>query len=284
MTKKNISTVYLKQLNYKQGVHMKLRLNFKLTTKQTFISLLIFILLLLNTVFIHSLSNNESSLIQMAILLDTSNSMDGLIGQAKSNLWKIVNELALTKKDGKIPTLEVALFEYGNNSLSQKDNYIRKIVPFTTDLDLISEELFNLDTNGGHEYCGAVIQDAVKDLKWSKNNKILKVIFIAGNEPFDQGNIDYRNSAKTAISRGIVINTIFCGDLQNGINTKWKDGADLADGSYMNINHNLVEEYIKAPQDDEIMKLNQELNKTYLGYGNKGKEKKELQAKQDKFY
>src|SRR5262245_44595431 len=29
--------------------------------------------------------------IQMAILLDTSNSMDGLIGQARSQLWKIVN-------------------------------------------------------------------------------------------------------------------------------------------------------------------------------------------------
>ena len=28
-------------------------------------------------------------LVQMAILLDTSNSMDGLIEQAKSQLWKI---------------------------------------------------------------------------------------------------------------------------------------------------------------------------------------------------
>jgi hypothetical protein len=243
---------------------------------------LITCLFLLNTGIIFSQNNNETNLIQMAILLDTSNSMDGLIGQAKSNLWKIVNELALTKKNGKVPNLEVALFEYGNNSLPQKNNYLKKIVPFTTDLDLISEELFNLDTNGGHEYCGAVIHDAVQDLKWSNNNKILKVIFIAGNEPFNQGKIDYKKSAKAAISKGIVINTIFCGDIQAGIDTNWKHGADLADGSYMNINHNLVEEYVKAPQDDEIMKLNEKLNKTYLGYGIIGKEKKELQVKQDK--
>ena len=31
-------------------------------------------------------------MIQLAILLDTSNSMDGLINQAKSELWTIVNE------------------------------------------------------------------------------------------------------------------------------------------------------------------------------------------------
>jgi hypothetical protein len=30
--------------------------------------------------------------VQIAILLDTSNSMDGLIGQAKTQLWNVVNE------------------------------------------------------------------------------------------------------------------------------------------------------------------------------------------------
>ena len=51
--------------------------------------------------------------IQLAILLDTSSSMDGLIDQAKTQLWKIVNEFATAKKDGKAPRLQVALYEYG---------------------------------------------------------------------------------------------------------------------------------------------------------------------------
>ncbi|MCK7528196.1 MAG: hypothetical protein MZV64_66800 [Ignavibacteriales bacterium] len=42
----------------------------------------------------------KNNSIQLALLLDTSNSMDGLIDQAKSQLWKIVNELATSKKDG----------------------------------------------------------------------------------------------------------------------------------------------------------------------------------------
>ena len=37
-------------------------------------------------------------LVQLAVLLDTSNSMDGLINQARSQVWKIVNELTPPKK------------------------------------------------------------------------------------------------------------------------------------------------------------------------------------------
>jgi len=223
----------------------------------------------------------DENLVQLAILLDTSSSMDGLIDQAKSQLWKIVNELSLSKKNGKAPKLEVALYEYGKSSIPASQGYIRQIVPLSTDLDKISEELFNLKTNGGDEYCGKVIDEAVLNLKWSKSNKMLKIIFIAGNEPFTQGNVDYKASCKKAISNGIIVNTIFCGDLNQGIETKWKDGADLADGKYINIDQNKEVVYIEAPQDKRIAELGEELNKTYISYGHKGKEKKEMQAKQD---
>ena len=125
--------------------------------------------------------------IQLAILLDTSNSMDGLIDQAKSQLWKVVNELARAKRNGKTPALEVALFEYGNDGLSGSEGYIRLVSDLTTDLDKISEELFKLTTDGGSEYCGMVIDRAAEKLSWSRAKDVLKVIYIAGNEPFTQG-------------------------------------------------------------------------------------------------
>ncbi len=223
----------------------------------------------------------KKELIQMAVLLDTSNSMDGLIGQAKSQLWKIVNELAIAKRNGKSPSIEVALYEYGNSGLSSQDGYIRRVLPLTGDLDTVSEKLFGLTTNGGDEYCGKVIDSAVRNLAWSKDKDTYKVIFIAGNEPFTQGNVDYVKSCKNAISNGIIVNTIFCGNLQEGITTKWKDGADLADGKYINIDQNQQIAYIDAPQDKEIAKLGAELNKTYLAYGAAGRESKDKQAKQD---
>ena len=219
--------------------------------------------------------------IQLAILLDTSGSMDGLIGQAKSRLWKIVNELAAAKKDGLTPQLQVALYEYGQDSLPAANGYLRQIVPLTNDLDRISEELFKLQTNGGQEYCGQVIQKAVNGLLWNIQKDSLKLIFIAGNEPFTQGSIDYKNSCREAIARGVIINTIFCGNYQEGLQTDWKAGADLADGQYLSIDANQVLPVIQAPQDEEIARLSRELNQTYLGYGKDGSGGKARQKEQD---
>ncbi len=55
--------------------------------------------------------------------------MDGLIDQAKSRLWKIVNELAAAKKHGRAPRLQVALFEYGKNCIPAAAGYLAASCP-----------------------------------------------------------------------------------------------------------------------------------------------------------
>ena len=205
--------------------------------------------------------------VDVAILLDTSNSMDGLINQAKSQLWTIVQQFAKAKKQGQTPVLRVALFEYGNMGLPASEGYIRQVVPLSDDLDKLSEALFALTTNGGDEYCGQVIDVAVKSLDWSKEPNGYKAIFIAGNEPFTQGSVDYRSACREAIERGIVVNTIHCGNSQEGVDGKWQDGAKLAEGESFNIDQDRTVVQIKCPQDEIIIRLNTELNKTYLWYG-----------------
>lgn len=207
--------------------------------------------------------------IQMAILLDTSGSMSGLIDQARTQLWNIVNEFATTEQDGRRPRFELALYEYGKSSLPAAEGYMRQILPFTDNLDRVSEELFKLTTNGGSEHCGQVIDLATRQLKWSSSSNDLKCIFIAGNEPFTQGPVDYRQACRNAIERGVVINTIHCGDRLAGINGKWGDGALLADGSFTSIDHN-AKVAIAAPQDKELIRLSAEVNKTYVAFGSAG--------------
>jgi hypothetical protein len=221
------------------------------------------------------------SRIQIAVLLDTSNSMDGLIEQAKTQLWKVVNEFAQARQGNVRPTLEVAVFEYGNNGLAAAEGYIRLVLPLTTDLDKVSEELFALRTNGGDEYCGTVIRDAAARLSWSSSGNDIKAIFIAGNEPFTQGHVNFKESCQAAIAKGIVVNTIFCGNHDEGITTSWKAGADLADGRYMSINQDAQPVAIAAPQDDEIARLGRQLNSTYIAYGATGSKGLERQAAQD---
>jgi hypothetical protein len=219
--------------------------------------------------------------VQIAILLDTSNSMDGLIDQAKTQLWNVVNEFIRARKNGRPPAIQVALFEYGKRSLPANEGFVRLILPLTDDLDRVSEELFGLKTNGGDEYCGRVIRDAVSRLDWSRSREVYKAIFIAGNEPFTQGSVDFRASCRAAIEQGILVNTIFCGSNQEGGQTGWKDGAILADGHYASIDQNMKVVETPTPQDSKIAQLGVELNKTYLPFGKLGQAGLARQSAQD---
>lgn len=227
--------------------------------------------------------SEKDQTIMLALLLDTSNSMDGLIDQAKSQLWKIVNELAAAKcGDGSKPKIKIALYEYGNDGLPSSEGYIRQVSTLTDDLDLISEKLFSLRTNGGSEFCGQVIRTSLNQLDWSKSSADLKMIFIAGNEPFTQGSVSYREACALAKEKGVVVNTIYCGDFNEGLNSNWKDGSDIAGGTFMSIQQNTKTVYISTPYDDRLSQLNDRLNKTYVYYGSSGVRKKEMQLAQDK--
>lgn len=219
--------------------------------------------------------------IQIAILLDTSGSMDGLINQTREQLWRIVNTFATAKKEGKRPRLELALYQYGNDGISAEQHHVQRIVPLTTDLDKVSEALFKLSTNGGNEYCGAAISHSLSELEWSSSPKDLKLIYIAGNEPFTQGPIAFKDSVKAAINRGIVVNTIHAGTQAQGISDGWAEAAKLADGNFLFIDSNRAVARVDAPQDAELARLSQEMNKTYIAYGRKGKEAAARQVAQD---
>ena len=221
--------------------------------------------------------------IMLALLLDTSNSMDGLIDQAKSQLWKIVNELSRAKcDDGARPGIKIALYEYGNDGLPSSEGYVRFVSPLTSDLDLISEKLFGLTTNGGNEYCGYVIRTSLKQLEWSASRSDLKMIFIAGNEPFTQGPVPYSLACSLAKEKDVVVNTIFCGSFSEGVETSWKRGADMTGGTYMSIEQDRKTVYIPSPYDARISALNERLNDTYIYYGKSGASKKHLQSAQDR--
>lgn len=225
---------------------------------------------------------NSNNVVKIALLLDTSNSMDGLINQAKAQLWDVVNQFSHAKcgNDSR-PKLEIALYQYGNDNLSSREGYVQQVLAFSSDLDEISEKLFSLTTNGGEEYCGQVIQTSLRQLDWGKNPDNLKMIFIAGNEPFDQGKLNYKDAAANAKEKDVVVNTIFCGAYQQGVNTNWKNGAKLTGGEYLAIDHNRQVVHIDTPFDKVIIELNSKLNKTYISYGSLGRERIQMQRSQD---
>jgi len=200
--------------------------------------------------------------IQLAILLDTSGSMNGLIDQARNQLWQVVNEFSESTQNGVKPLLEVAVYEYGNSGLSSETGYTRQVTGLT-------------------EYCGYAIDAAVSDLDWSTSDRDIKAIFIAGNEPFTQGPVPFKQAMASARNRDITVNTIHAGPYDQGVSSGWQQGALLAGGDYMSIDHNHQVAHIVAPQDKKIAELNAKLNQTYIPFGSEGKTKAQRQQDQD---
>jgi hypothetical protein len=224
----------------------------------------------------------KNAKIQVALLLDTSGSMEGLIEQAKSQLWKMVNKLADTQRQNEDVMLEISLFIYGSPEYNQKTGYVKKVQGMGSDLDGLSEKLFALRTSGGDEYCGYAIQTSLDSLGWTNSPDDLRMVIIAGNEPFNQGPIDFRQSCENASGKDIIVNTIFCGDIEEGRRTFWFDCAQITKGRFLNINTNDRVQHIPTPYDTTIMRINNELNGTYIGYGKKGAAMKSRQFEQDK--
>lgn len=217
--------------------------------------------------------------IDLAICLDTSNSMDGLIDSAKQKLWAVVNELATAKPR---PRLRVALYQYGNDSLSKENGWVQRVCDLTGDLDEIYEKLFALRTNGGTEFVARVTRAAADELKWDTGKNTLRILFVAGNEAATQdGKFKLKDVCAATAGKGIIINTIFCGNEARGRQTGWADVALWADGQYAAIDQNEGTVVISTPYDKKLSELGAKLNETYVAYGPGGGKGSSKQKAQD---
>lgn len=219
--------------------------------------------------------------IQVALLLDTSNSMDGLIEQAKMRLWNIINAMSKLRFQGNTVDLEIALYEYGNDNLNEQEDWLRLVVPLSKDLDEISEKLFALQTNGGSEFCGSVIANAAKNLIWDDSQNSLRLIYIAGNEEFNQEGQNFKEALSSTKAKDIYVSTIYCGAYEDGVAEFWRDGATIGQGKYFNIDSDQKIRFVASPYDDSIAYHNTQLNNTYVSFSRSGETNKRKQVAQD---
>ncbi len=219
--------------------------------------------------------HEEGPLIQVALLLDDSGSMEGLINQARAQLWELVGLLGRTTRDGRKARVEVALYHYGDLPA-----LAAPVVPLTGDLDLVSERLFTLNSGGGTEACGQVIHQALNQLSWRRSANTLRLIVIAGNEPFTQGPIAWRSAVSAAREAGVIVHAIHCGARRDGVSGEWEAAAIAGGGTFTCIDQD-ARATLTTPQDDALGKLNLQLNATYLAYGAHGEVAYARQAMQD---
>jgi len=224
-------------------------------------------------------SRQDRPLIQFAICLDTSGSMQGLIDAARQKLWTITNELALAVP---APRLEVALLTFGNDGHNPERGWVATHLDFTEDLDTVSQLLFSFVTNGGTELVGRVLKVANDELSWDDSSATLRLLFVAGNESADQdGVVPFRDAARTLITRDISVSAIYCGAAEDAIAPGWREVSLCGDGHFATIDHNHGTITIETPYDKELIHLGEKLNTTYIPYGEAGRWGARNQALQD---
>ena len=222
---------------------------------------------------------NGSRDVDLAICLDTSGSMDGLIESAKQKLWAIVNDLALAEP---APRLRVALLSFGNDGHSPGSGWVKELTPLTDDLDLVSQQLFALSTNGGTEYVGRVVQTACTSLKWSEDPSAYRMIVVAGNEAATQDpEVSIDSMRATAHGRDIFVNAIYCGNPDDGDAIAWRNVPTETNGSFATIDQNQGTVVIATPFDKAITALGESMNTTYIPIGAAGQQQWVNQTLQD---
>ena len=231
-------------------------------------------------------NHNESNLIQVALLLDTSGSMKGLIDQAKCQLWNVISDLEKANKSSQPIRLQIALYQFGiakDAGGSEENGFLEKVVGFTDNLDHLSSKLFSLHAgNGGNEYYGEVIKSALDHLTWSTDPKVYKVAFVAGNETFHQGKVSFSELTEHIKDKSITVNTIYCGpEKKKGDFDGWKTAASSVKGLFRQIDHNHHLPEIETPYDKPMRELNAKLNDTFVWFGDGSHHAASNQHKQD---
>ena len=207
---------------------------------------------------------------EVVFVLDTTGSMSGMIAGAKQKVWAIANKL---KSAQPTPEIRFGLVGYRDRG----DAYVTKVFGLSGNLDEVYTHLYGFEANGGGdepESVNEALYKAVRDLQWSTSPDVLRVIFLVGDARphMDyQDDVKYPATCRLANEKGILINTLQCGRL-DGTEAVWHDIAGKTNGAYAAILQDGGSIKIETPYDQEIIRLNLELNATIILYGSKAEQ------------
>jgi Mg-chelatase subunit ChlD len=203
--------------------------------------------------------------VDVVFVLDTTGSMSGLIQTAKEKIWSIATTMASAQPT---PEIRIGLVAYRDRG----DHYVTKVIDLSDDLDSVYATLMDFQADGGGdtpESVNKALYDAVHNVSWSQGSQAYQVVFLVGDAP---PHMDYRDEAKypeivaAAKKKGIVINTIQCGDIPTTAGP-WTQIANLGHGKFFQVEQAGSAVAMTTPYDAEIAELSAKLDDTRLYFG-----------------
>jgi Mg-chelatase subunit ChlD len=202
--------------------------------------------------------------IDVVFVLDTTGSMSGLIQTAKEKIWSIATTMASAQQT---PEIRIGLVAYRDHG----DAYVTKIVDLSADLDSVYATLMDFEAAGGGdspESVNKALYDAVHEMAWSPKEQAYQVIFLVGDAPphMDYNEVRYPEIVASAADKGIVINTIQCGEMPLTVDP-WTQIASLSQGEFFQVEQSGGAVAFNTPFDKEIAELSARLDDTRLYFG-----------------
>lgn len=208
----------------------------------------------------------NSDIIEVAFVLDTTGSMASLIAGAKQKIWSITNTIVDINPNADIRMALVAYRDIG-------DDYVIKHYEMSSDIQGVYGNLIGLQAAGGGdtpESVNEALNAAIDGLSWTDGSNVRRIVFLVGDAP---PHMDYQNGPKypailhQAVKEDIEVHAIQAGQSFETQNF-WKDIAQRGGGSYIPIPQDGGQiSDIQTPYDQEIIDLQQRLDKTIVPYG-----------------
>jgi Mg-chelatase subunit ChlD len=171
--------------------------------------------------------------VEVVFVLDTTGSMSGLIHAAKEKIWSIASTLAQAQQ---APEISMGLVAYRDRG----DAYVTQVVDLNRDLDSMYAKLMDFAAGGGGDGPEAVneaLEAAIERMSWSDDQGTYRVVFLVGDAPphMDyQDDVKYPQVVAAAKAKGIVVNTIQCGNAADTV-APWRHIASLGGGRYFTV-------------------------------------------------
>ncbi len=203
---------------------------------------------------------------EVAFVLDTTGSMGGLLETAKRKIWAIANDLVRARPS---PELRLGLVAFRDRG----DDYVTRVTDLDLDLDRVYRDLAACEAGGGGdgpESVNQALREAVTRLSWTREDRVLKVIFLVGDAPPHMDYADdvpYARTCEEAVRAGIVVNALRCGG-DPTTEKVWTEIAKSSEGTYASIPQEGTET-VATPFDERIAALGSRMAEGFLAYGEK---------------
>ena len=204
--------------------------------------------------------------VEVAFVLDTTGSMGALIDGAKRKIWSIATAIVDSNPDADIRMGLVAYRDVG-------DDYVTRTFDLTTDIQDLYANLLETRARGGGDWPESVneaLDVAVNKLRWTLTGDTRRIVFLVGDAP---PHMDYAQDTKypttlaVAKQKDIIVNAVLAGTARD-TERVWRDIAQSGNGRFIPIPQDGGQVVIiETPYDDEIIILQNEINRTVIPYG-----------------